>query len=116
MQHVWERCQSCLGLDRVIVATDDERIADEARRFGAEVCLTREDHPSGSDRIAEAAAAFPECTHVVNVQGDEPLIPPEIIDQACSTALSSAAAGLAVSRGLSRVFDGGRQGSAQTSL
>ncbi|MEN9019857.1 MAG: 3-deoxy-manno-octulosonate cytidylyltransferase [Verrucomicrobiales bacterium] len=74
IQHVWERCLKCEELDHVAVATDDERIANAARTFGADVCMTRADHPSGSDRIAEAASRFEDCTHVINVQGDEPLI------------------------------------------
>ena len=80
VQHVWERCLSCEGLDRVMVATDDERIAQAAREFGAEVCMTRADHPTGSDRIAEAASKFEDCTHVINVQGDEPLIDPVLVN------------------------------------
>lgn len=80
IQHVWERCQNCLELDRVIVATDDDRIVAAARAFGAEVCQTRDDHPSGSDRIAEAVAAYEACTHVINIQGDEPLIEPGLVD------------------------------------
>ncbi len=81
IQHVWERCQECAKLDRVIIATDDARIEEAARAFGAEVCLTRDDHPTGSDRIAEAAAQYDACTHVVNVQGDEPLIDPGLVDR-----------------------------------
>lgn len=80
IQHVWERCQSCTELDRVVVATDAPRIAEAALAFGAEVCMTRDDHPTGSDRIAEAASRYDDCTHVVNVQGDEPLISPELVD------------------------------------
>ncbi|MFT5187392.1 MAG: 3-deoxy-manno-octulosonate cytidylyltransferase (CMP-KDO synthetase) [Verrucomicrobiales bacterium] len=80
IQHVWERCQRCSELDRVLVATDDDRIAEAARAFGAEVCMTRADHLTGSDRIAEAASNFEDCTHVINVQGDEPLIDPTLVD------------------------------------
>lgn len=80
IQHVWERCRQCEEVDRVIVATDDRRIEAVARDFGAEVCLTRTDHPTGSDRIAEAAALYEECSHVINVQGDEPLIEPGLVD------------------------------------
>jgi 3-deoxy-manno-octulosonate cytidylyltransferase (CMP-KDO synthetase) len=65
----------------VIIATDDERIAREARRFGAEVRMTRRDHPSGTDRVAEVAAESP-ADLVVNIQGDEPLIDPAAIDAA----------------------------------
>ena len=68
---------------RVVVATDDQRIADACEGFGAQVCMTREDHPSGTDRLQEVAAALGlgDDEIVVNVQGDEPLIPPVIIDQ-----------------------------------
>lgn len=79
IRHVWERCQRAPGIDRVVVATDDERILEAACGFGAEAVMTRPDHPSGTDRVAEAAAAIPGASAVVNVQGDEPLIPPDLI-------------------------------------
>ena len=85
VQHVWERCQECSELARVVVATDDDRIAQAARDFGAEVALTRSDHPSGSDRIAEAMAQYDDCTHAVNVQGDEPMIDPDLVDELART-------------------------------
>lgn len=82
VQHVWE--QSCKSsAQRVVIATDDARIVDACRAFGAEVVLTREDHESGTDRLAEVASQLglaPDAI-VVNVQGDEPLIPPAVIDQ-----------------------------------
>ena len=81
IQHVWERCQEAGRLDATVIATDDERIASAARRFGAEVCMTAADHPSGTDRIAEAAAKHRDATHIINIQGDEPLISPKLIDQ-----------------------------------
>ena len=81
IQHVWDRCQSCQNLDQVIVATDDERIADGVTEFGGKVVMTRNDHPSGTDRIAEVAAQIPEATHIINIQGDEPLICPDLIDE-----------------------------------
>lgn len=67
---------------RVVVAADDERIAEACRRHGVDVVLTRVDHPSGSDRLAEACAllGLPDDEIVVNVQGDEPLIDPALID------------------------------------
>ncbi len=82
VQHVYERaCQS--EADRVIIATDDPRIADAASAFGAEVCMTRGDHPSGTDRLQEVVSniGFYADDIVVNVQGDEPLIPPRLINQ-----------------------------------
>ena len=85
IQRVVEQCRRARSLAEVIVATDDERIAAVARGF-CRVELTREDHPSGSDRIAEVAARC-ECDAVVNIQGDEPLIDPAAIDAAVLTLL-----------------------------
>jgi 3-deoxy-manno-octulosonate cytidylyltransferase (CMP-KDO synthetase) len=69
--------------DRVVVATDDERIEAEVKRFGGEVCMTSVDHDSGTDRLQEVAdkLGLADDEIVVNVQGDEPLIPPAVIDQ-----------------------------------
>jgi len=79
IQHVVDRCRQAQALSEIIVATDDARIADAARKF-CRVEMTRADHPSGSDRIAEVAARC-ACEGVVNVQGDEPLMDPAVIDQ-----------------------------------
>jgi len=57
-------------LDRVVIATDDERIYEAALSFGAEAVMTSPDHPTGTDRIAEAVAAIPEATHIINILGD----------------------------------------------
>lgn len=78
IQHVVERCRLARSLTEVIVATDDERIAETARRL-CRVEMTRPDHPSGTDRIAEVAARC-DCEAVVNIQGDEPLIDASVID------------------------------------
>jgi 3-deoxy-manno-octulosonate cytidylyltransferase (CMP-KDO synthetase) len=78
IQRVVEQCRKVASLAEVIVATDDERIAIVARRF-CRVELTRPDHHSGTDRVAEVAARW-DCDAVVNVQGDEPLIEPAVID------------------------------------
>jgi 3-deoxy-manno-octulosonate cytidylyltransferase (CMP-KDO synthetase) len=78
IQHVAEQCKKARSLSEIIVATDDQRIADVAKAF-CRVEMTREDHPSGSDRIAEVAARC-GCDAIVNVQGDEPLIDPKVID------------------------------------
>lgn len=80
IQHVWNRCLACTRLDALAVATDDERIADAVTTFGGVAVMTSADHPTGTDRIAEALTAFPAATHVVNIQGDEPLIDPALID------------------------------------
>ncbi|KEA61992.1 3-deoxy-manno-octulosonate cytidylyltransferase [Marinobacterium lacunae] len=82
IQHVYERaCES--EAKRVVIATDDQRIAQAAAQFGAEVCMTRPDHPSGTDRLQEVVKTlgFYADDIVVNVQGDEPMIPPRIINQ-----------------------------------
>ncbi len=78
IQRVVEQCRQAKSLTDVIVATDDARIADCARAF-CRVEMTRADHPSGSDRIAEVAARC-SCDAIVNVQGDEPLMDPAVID------------------------------------
>lgn len=82
VQHVYERALESEA-DRVIIATDDQRIADVATGFGAEVCMTSPDHPSGTDRLQEVVKlqGFYADDIVVNVQGDEPLVPPRVINQ-----------------------------------
>lgn len=79
LQHVWERCQKVRAAGRVIVATDDMRIANSAFAFGAEVALTSARHPSGTDRIAEVAKNLTTADLIVNVQGDEPMIDPKLV-------------------------------------
>ncbi len=81
IQWVYERTQRSALLDRVIVATDDGRILEAVRSFGGEALMTSADHATGTDRIAEVARSIP-CGLVVNVQGDEPLIDPAMIDEA----------------------------------
>jgi len=78
IQHVLERCQQAAALSEVIVATDDTRIWEVAQNF-CRVEMTAPGHPSGSDRIAEVAARSP-CDAILNIQGDEPLIDPSVID------------------------------------
>lgn len=80
LQHVWERCRGSRNLDAVWIATDDERIFRAAEAFGAQVLMTSSQHPTGTDRLAEAVAQLPTATHVVNIQGDEPLIDVDLID------------------------------------
>lgn len=89
LEHVYERASKARYLSRIVVATDDDRIYDEARRFGAPVRRTRADHPSGTDRVAEVASAE-NCQLVVNIQGDEPLIDPGAIDAAVLAMLDDA--------------------------
>ena len=81
VRHVWERSLLARNISKVLIATDDKRIADAARDFGAEVVMTSPDHPSGTDRIAEVATRLSGITHFINVQGDEPLIDPTLIEE-----------------------------------
>ena len=80
VQHVYENAARAGCFDRVIVATDDERIAAAVASFGGEARMTRADHPSGTDRIAEVAEGL-DAETVVNVQGDEPDISPELLER-----------------------------------
>ncbi len=81
IEHVYRRAAASPALQDVIVATDDLRIADVVRRFGGHVRLTRDTHPSATDRVAEVAEML-DCDVIVNVQGDEPLIDPRAISEA----------------------------------
>ena len=81
LQHVWERASQARYLTSVVIATDDERIRDAAEDFRARVVMTRADHASGTDRVAEAASAS-TAQIIVNIQGDEPMIDPAAIDAA----------------------------------
>lgn len=96
IQHVYERALLSEA-ERVIVATDDQRIADVATGFGAEVCMTSADHPSGTDRLQEVVhkLGFYADDIVVNVQGDEPLIPPRVINQVAHNLKAESGAGIA---------------------
>ena len=82
IQHVWEKAQQA-GANRVIIATDHEEIEQVAKAFGAEVCMTSTEHNSGTERLAEVIQkmVITDDEIIVNVQGDEPLIPPVIIQQ-----------------------------------
>lgn len=80
IQHVYERaCQAKLP-DEVVVATDNELVEKAVLDFGGKAVMTSPDHPSGTDRLAEVALMYPDVDVIVNVQGDEPMIPPEVID------------------------------------
>ena len=86
MQHVYERASQARYLSKIIIATDDDRIAKTARSFGAQVQMTRPDHLSGTDRVAEVASSD-QAPVIVNIQGDEPLIDPTAIDAAALALL-----------------------------
>ena len=81
IQHVYERaCQAQLP-DEVVVATDNELVEKAVLDFGGKAVMTSPDHPSGTDRLAEVALMYPDVDVIVNVQGDEPMIPSEVIDR-----------------------------------
>ena len=81
IQHVYERACRALLPQEVVVATDSKIVADAVESFGGKVMMTSPDHPSGTDRLAEVALSYPDIDVIVNVQGDEPMIPPEVIDR-----------------------------------
>ena len=81
LHHVWERCRRAKRISSVIIATDDMRIAEAAFNWGADVALTSSRHRSGTDRVAEVARKAVKFSHIINVQGDEPLIDPRLIDR-----------------------------------
>ncbi len=85
LRHVWERCCRARKIDTAIIATDDIRIADAAFAWGREVALTSAKHQSGTDRIAEVAKRSKKFSIIVNVQGDEPLVDPRLIDRFVET-------------------------------
>jgi 3-deoxy-manno-octulosonate cytidylyltransferase (CMP-KDO synthetase) len=91
IQRVYEQCVASTLMDVVIVATDDQRIFDKVEEFGGRVKMTRSDHISGTDRIAEVAADFDEADIIINIQGDEPMIDPAQIDQLVSMIKDKAA-------------------------
>ena len=93
IQHVVERAQQVNLLTRVVVATDDQRIADAVQEFGGEVVMTGSNHASGTDRLAEAAEllGIDEQDVVVNIQGDQPLFAPEVVSQVAGPLLDDPA-------------------------
>lgn len=96
LQHTYERAMAS-NADSVIIATDDERIQLAAEKFGAKVCMTSSEHRSGTDRIQEVATqtGMSERQLVVNVQADEPLIPPDVINQVAENLRNNEQAGIA---------------------
>lgn len=94
IQHVWERAKEAFLLDDLIVACDDERVANVAREFGAKVVLTAKGHTSGSDRISEVVNPI-DVRIVINIQGDEPLIHPVMIDTVAQALLDDSSTSVA---------------------
>src|SRR5207253_646956 len=86
IEHVYRRVEQASLVSKIVVATDDRRIADAVERFGGTAIMTRNDHPSGTDRLAEAAGQLPPETLVFNAQGDNPMIDPADIDPAIAAA------------------------------
>lgn len=94
IQHVYERTRLVPGLDRVLVATDDQRIARTVKDFGGEVVMTSSAHPTGTDRLAEAARPL-AADLIVNVQGDLPFFPPQMVEEAVARLQASPEAAMA---------------------
>lgn len=84
IQRVYEQSIQSSSLSKVVIATDDQRISEHVKGFGAEVIITSNKHLSGTDRCGEVAIHYPEFEILVNIQGDEPLIDPRQIDLLCS--------------------------------
>lgn len=84
VQWVWERVSLAASVDQVLVATDHERVADCVKGFGGEAVLTSADHATGTDRIAEALSGI-DAAWVLNVQADEPMVPPAVLDELVAT-------------------------------
>ena len=79
IQWVWEKAKVVPHVDRVIIATDDERIFNACKKFGADVEMTSTEHKSGTDRIAEVVERHSDIKYIVNLQGDEPMMPKDAI-------------------------------------
>lgn len=88
IEHVWRQAKKSRVLEEILIACDDQRIWDAAKSFGAKVVMTDKDHKSGTDRIAQAAADI-SADVIVNIQGDEPLIDPAVIDNLAKALLDN---------------------------
>lgn len=89
IQHVYERAREAKEPDRVLIATDHEQVYNAVKAFGGEVVMTSPHHPTGTDRLAEVAARLEGTDVIINVQGDEPLIDPAVIDQLAAEFLQT---------------------------
>ena len=92
--HVWERCRRARKLDAIVIATDDMRIVKAAFEWGAAVALTSSKHQSGTDRVAEVARKAREFDYIINIQGDEPLTEPALLDRFVETLRSDRKVGI----------------------
>ncbi len=95
IRRVYEQCLKSELLHKVIVATDDNRILDHVKKFGGDVMMTSPNHQSGTERCAEVALSYPQFSHIINIQGDEPFINPAQIDLLADFLTSSTAFELA---------------------
>lgn len=94
LQHVWERAQQSRHLNDLLIACDDEKVLKTAKQFKAKAVLTSKDHPSGTDRIAEAVQNL-QADIIVNIQADEPLIHPSMIDDLAQALMEDSSCGMA---------------------
>lgn len=88
VQHIWEAAKKAVLLDDVIIATDDERVVKAASSFGAKALMTAKEHASGTDRIVEVVFSI-DCDVVINIQGDEPLVEPAMLDLLADAMISN---------------------------
>lgn len=95
IQRVYERAAKATLPTKVLVATDHELVKEAVLRFGGEAVMTASDHPSGTDRLAEVAGLYPDAEIIVNVQGDEPLIEPTVIDELAQALIADPAVAMA---------------------
>ncbi len=93
VQHVYERAMRAKRIERVLVATEDERVVQAVKSFGGEAVMTSPSHVCGTDRIAEAIANL-EASVILNIQGDEPMLAPEMVDEVISLLEKNPAAGI----------------------
>ena len=91
IQHVYERSAQATIPQQVVVATDDEKVFQAVQQFGGKVVMTSSEHQTGTDRLAEVASKYAEVDVIINVQGDEPLIDPKVIDELAQEFLNDTA-------------------------
>ena len=104
IQRVYERAAQAKIPDEIIVATDDERIKETVEGFGGKAMMTAATHPSGTDRLAEVALSYDKVDVIINVQGDEPMIPPELIDSLCEAFENNDQLQMATAKWLCHLF------------
>ncbi|MEZ6095080.1 MAG: 3-deoxy-manno-octulosonate cytidylyltransferase [Pirellulaceae bacterium] len=89
LEHTYRAAERCTTANKVIIAADSRKVEEAAKAFGGNVCMTDPNHPSGTDRVAEVSGRYPEFDMIVNLQGDEPEIDPELIDAAVKKLIDS---------------------------